>query len=396
MPQLDTLSLIFTNTLVALVVALVLLVSGLGLRQAHAGTRHWVAGDLALTASRVVLIAETGALPGFGATLWPFPVLSGTCFLLGVLLHLQALQRVNGRRAALSRSLAEAVLPALLFGTAAAHLPGVAPRVALLYGGLLAVVLLTMRQLWPLRALWGARLIGAMMVLALVNIAVRLTQLALGDDAAWVLAGEGRGNLATRESVVDLLIALVVSAGFLLLQQERLRERIERLVVTDALTGALNRHGLMPPLQAAVAQAERHGRELSVVLFDLDHFKQVNDRHGHAVGDTVLAGFVARVQGLLRRSDLFGRWGGEEFLLVMPDTRLDLARTVAERIRASIADGPLADGAPPVTVSGGAASASEARTHTEALLKLLQLADQRLYQAKRQRNQVVAEDMADR
>jgi diguanylate cyclase (GGDEF)-like protein len=189
---------------------------------------------------------------------------------------------------------------------------------------------------------------------------------------------------------VDLVVALFVTAGFMLLMQELLRERIERLVVTDALTGTLNRHGLVPPLTRELTNAERHDRPLSVVMFDLDHFKRVNDVHGHAMGDTVLAGFAARVTALMRGGDMIGRWGGEEFLLVLPDTTAGDAKVVAERIREGIAKEPVAQGAPLVTVSGGIASFLEVRDRTRAMLEMLEIADRRLYIAKKQRNLVVS------
>lgn len=384
MHNLDPMSLMFTNLLVTLVVAVVLLVSRLGLREAGAGVRSWVVGDMMLMLSRTLVVEDDSHMLTSGTT--PLSTLAAALFLAGVLWHLQALWRVKGWCAGVLVSLGMAFAPPIAICLASLSLQPGMGRSLLFYGPLLLLTLLSARALWPLRGLWGARLIGGVMVLGLLNCSVRLMQL-VGESADAVAA---RQDVAVVESLLDLVIGLFVSAGFLVLQQERLRERIERLVVTDALTGALNRHGLMPPLERAMAQATRHGRPLSVVLFDLDHFKRVNDEHGHAVGDTVLTGFAARAQAALRGGDLLGRWGGEEFLLVLPDTALDQAAVVAERIRASMADSPVANGAPAVTVSGGAAAASEARAHTEALLQMLKLADQRLYLAKRQRNQVVA------
>jgi len=394
MPHLDPLSLIFTNTLGMLVFSLVLLVSRQSLRSASAGVRSWVVGDLAMGLSRAALIAEialltnSAMLPAPLANL-PLPALAGGCLVAGLLLHLQALHRVNGWRAAAVPSLLLILLPAAVFATVFTLYPQLSVRLAMIYGVYGLVSVLMLRALWPLRALWGARLIALVMVAGLVDSVVRLVMLVIGLSSTGV---DGFPVPDVVDSLGDVVIGIMTSAGFLLLQQERLRERIERLVVTDALTGALNRHGMMPSLERELAQATRHGRELSVVLFDLDHFKLVNDQHGHAVGDTVLCGFAANVQATLRGGDLFGRWGGEEFLLVLPDTRLDVAAAVAERIRQQVALAPVADGAPAVTVSGGAASAVEARQHTEVMLQLLQLADQRLYLAKRQRNRVVAED----
>ena len=240
---------------------------------------------------------------------------------------------------------------------------------------------ITLHALWPMRKSWGARLFGAMMVLAMVFLPLRILSLLL----LWVAEGADSANAtllraqaAGAPMLVDMVIALSGVHRLPAAAAKRLRERVERLVVTDALTGALNRHGLMPMLEREIAAAQRHRRPLSVVLFDLDHFKRVNDRHGHAVGDSVLADFAARVQTFVRRSDLFGRWGGEEFLLVLPDTPLTTALATAERIRAEVSQRPLAAGVPLATVSGGVGSTGETPDGPLDLAALLERADQRM------------------
>ena len=389
--HIDPLSLLLTNVVVSAVVMLVLLFARLGMRESATGVRTWVLGDLAMMLARLVMIATATvplAAPGRWAVLLP-----GSCVVAGLLLHLLVLRRLAEAqtRASLVSTLLPVLLAMLGFAAVAAVIGAPTGRLLLLCVSAAALLLLSLRRLWTLRAWWGARLLAAMASVSLLNVVqhgVRLTLSLLDGEPATALPPL---VLSGPELLMQLVVDQVVSAGFLLLQQERLRGRIERLMVTDALTGALNRHGLVEPLREALADAQRRAQPLSVVLFDLDHFKRVNDVHGHAVGDAVLVGFAAQAQTLLRGGDLFGRWGGEEFLLVLPNTALAAAAQVAERIRHHVASAPMADGVPVVTVSGGAAAASEAGAHAEALMRVLQLADLRLYAAKTQRNRVVAE-----
>jgi diguanylate cyclase (GGDEF)-like protein len=387
MPAIDPLSLLYANALVTLVLSAVLWMSRIGLRDAAHGIRTWIAADLLLALARWFTVLEAGnghaLLPGGPV------VVTGGIAMLGVLGHWEALRRVVGRPTPPRRLAAQAMALVLLTTLPVALLDGIGMRTLWINAVLAGMAALTLGALRPLRRSWGARVMAAVMLLAITFFVVRLALLMLGTSqpAAPPLAAP---HLALVPALVDLIIALCLTTGMLLLMQERLRERIERLVVTDALTGTLNRHGLMPLLERELSRVDRHGRPLSVALFDLDHFKRVNDQHGHAMGDQVLAGFAARVHGLLRGGDLLGRWGGEEFLLVLPETTGDRAAQVAERIRESVAQSPLTLGAPTVTVSGGVASAHDLGERTQDLLALLDCADRRLYLAKQGRNRVVA------
>ncbi len=184
------------------------------------------------------------------------------------------------------------------------------------------------------------------------------------------------------------LTVLVGSVGLLRWNEERLQTRLADLAVTDALTGALNRHGLGPRLEREIHRAREGRRPLSVVLCDLDHFKQVNDVHGHGVGDAVLCRFVQRSKLAIRPGDLVGRWGGEEFLIVLPDTALQDAVAIAERVRKMQAEPDAA--VPRVTVSLGVAMAgSDAGEQSYDVAGLIATADHRLYVAKVTRDRVV-------
>ena len=169
------------------------------------------------------------------------------------------------------------------------------------------------------------------------------------------------------------------------------RETIE-LAVTDGLTGLHNRRYLDTHLKLLIDRAVARGRPLSVCITDIDRFKVINDTYGHDAGDAVLREFSNRVRSAVRGADLACRYGGEEFVLVMPDTSSDMAAGVAERLRAIIEQDPFvvpeAGAALSVTASLGIASLLPAGDRPETLLKR---ADMALYEAKRSgRNRVVA------
>jgi two-component system, cell cycle response regulator len=154
------------------------------------------------------------------------------------------------------------------------------------------------------------------------------------------------------------------------------------LAVVDPLTGLNNRRYLEPHLAALLEQAALRGRPISVMMLDIDHFKHVNDTYGHDAGDQLLKYFSARVKRSVRGADLMCRLGGEEFVVVMPDTNLSTAQIVGERIRAAVAGTPfpLENDAQSisVTVSIGVAD-SPGDEQPNALLKR---ADQALYRSK--------------
>jgi diguanylate cyclase (GGDEF)-like protein len=106
-----------------------------------------------------------------------------------------------------------------------------------------------------------------------------------------------------------------------------------RLSITDSLTGAFNRHYLMEQLPIEVGRSARYGRHLSLLMCDVDHFKRINDAHGHQAGDEVLKGVVALIRSKVRTADWAARYGGEEFVIVLPETRFSNAQTVADTLR---------------------------------------------------------------
>jgi diguanylate cyclase (GGDEF)-like protein len=162
----------------------------------------------------------------------------------------------------------------------------------------------------------------------------------------------------------------------------RLFEQTERLATTDGLTGLMNHRTFQGRLDEHVAQSQRYGKKLSLILADIDHFKSVNDTYGHPIGDVVLKGVARSLAREARATDLVARYGGEEFAIVMPETDSPGAIAIAERIRVRVAkavfdtdQGPLR-----ITMSLGVATFPDDAAKKAALVER---ADGCLYHAKR-------------
>ena len=155
--------------------------------------------------------------------------------------------------------------------------------------------------------------------------------------------------------------------------------QLEQLAFTDPLTGVDNRRSTLRRLAATISGARRHGRPLAVVMIDIDHFKAVNDEHGHDTGDAVLVTVAARLAERLRREDAVGRLGGEEFLVLLPDTDQCAAATVAESLRRAGADEPVNIRGQEIAIT---ISVGWAIWRDESAEALVRRADEALYLAK--------------
>lgn len=171
-------------------------------------------------------------------------------------------------------------------------------------------------------------------------------------------------------------------------EKRRLEARLQRMATRDQLTGAYNRHAFFQRARNELARAKRFGHPLAVLMFDLDHFKEVNDSHGHATGDEVLRTFALRCRADFRQSDVFARMGGEEFAALLVETRAGQAVEAAERIRSMTASRPIPTDAGDLTVTVSIGVA--AMTAEDSINDLLKRADEALYKAKQSgRNSVV-------
>ena len=175
---------------------------------------------------------------------------------------------------------------------------------------------------------------------------------------------------------------LFMAVGLILMSNDRLKERLLYLAAHDTLTGAFSRRAFIELAEREQVRGQRTGQPAALLMVDLDYFKVVNDNYGHLAGDQVLRQFAEIAQGCLRRQDIFGRYGGEEFMVLLPDTARDTALMVAERIRTTAANTSVKvrgqDRPIRITVSIGVA-VGDYRT---SLDRLTGLADEAMYRAK--------------
>jgi len=192
-----------------------------------------------------------------------------------------------------------------------------------------------------------------------------------------------------RDHYLNLALTIANVCG-LAVTNARNFKKIKDMAEKDGLTGIYNRRHFFNLAGQEFNLSLRHEREMSAIMMDIDHFKLVNDRYGHMAGDEVLREVSGRCRNVIRKTDVLGRYGGEEFAVVLPETNLAGARKVAETLRQNIAAVPfaVAVGELQVTISLGVA----ARTaETPSLDALLNRADEALYQAKKAgRNRVAA------
>jgi diguanylate cyclase (GGDEF)-like protein len=216
-----------------------------------------------------------------------------------------------------------------------------------------------------------AALFGLLILASLARIAAAIVDPAPADAALFAPS-----PMHTIWYVAVLAVMFVSSLNFLLMPAQRAQMELSDLADVDELTGLLNRRAF----RLRFAQTAAVGRP-SVMLLDLDHFKPLNDRHGHAAGDAVLRAFAATAAGQLRRHDVFARHGGDEFAVLLPDTEVGDALQVAERVREAVGrmEVRFGDLLLRITVSIGVAAVPRGAAAHEAALAL---ADQALYRAK--------------
>ena len=210
------------------------------------------------------------------------------------------------------------------------------------------------------------------------------------DKVIGVISAQCARPYAFDADNLRLLTAIAAQAA-LALENARLHEEVRERAVRDSLTGAYNHGALIERLAAAIQAAAQQARPVALIMLDVDHFKAFNDQWGHQAGDAALQGLVAAVTGTIKAGDTVGRWGGEEFGVVLPGAGVAEAAAVAERIRAALAVVPLIgpDGQhwPHPTVSQGIACFPD---HAATAALLVDVADRALYTAKAQgRNSIV-------
>jgi len=204
--------------------------------------------------------------------------------------------------------------------------------------------------------------------------------LVLGSEVLGVLTLSSSQAYAFAQADLRLLASFAATTTAAL-HNALLHAEVQKIAITDPLTGLHNRRGLEELGRHEVDRFLRFGHPLSVAMLDIDHFKRVNDSYGHGVGDQVLKGLAERCRSIIRQVDIFGRYGGEEFVILLPETDLFQAVNIAERLRRSVAETPFItdQGAISITISLGVTRASKNFHELDALIEQV---DAALYDAK--------------
>jgi two-component system, cell cycle response regulator len=209
----------------------------------------------------------------------------------------------------------------------------------------------------------------------------------------------GADDYLTKPVIEPELIARLNTGKRIVTLERSLRtvnEENRRLSITDSLTGVRNRRYLMEELPREIERAGRYGRQLSVIMCDVDHFKKINDTHGHLVGDEVLKWFVHELQTGVRACDWVARYGGEEFVVVLPETSVANAATAAQHLREQIAATPAAVAGLELTVTAsfGVSGWKDSAAQGATLDALIARCDAAVYASKASgRNRVTVESM---
>jgi diguanylate cyclase (GGDEF)-like protein len=387
----DPFTLLLLITPFGVMTAILLCLSSMSLSKHNAPLYWWLGGDLLLTAYRTADILQPDLLAPEYAWLGIFSpqnaLLASTTLLLAAIgAHTAALLQFDerhGRRAFLLRVV---WVPPVLYAVIAVltlHTSWLLPWFSLMAFLTVAYqfrISLTLKDRY--RGAWGL-LAGQ----AAVMYFHASSALMLVIDPLPPLPFDEPDLLSRGALAVDFMVSFLFTLSFALMLQERLRMQLLQISVTDALTGALNRRGATPMLDQAWAQAASAERTMAVVMIDLDHFKQINDRFGHSVGDTVLQRFAETVFSLKRSADIFVRWGGEEFLLVLPHTDVSQAQQFLDRLRERLLSQDLNEHLP-VHIAFSAGLAQTSQGAGDNFEEVLRAVDRALYRAKLRRDRV--------
>jgi len=246
-------------------------------------------------------------------------------------------------------------------------------RLALVTFAIGALEVATLWFLWRhANRSFPVRMLQVTLLLHLIVLFLRLVKLGADDPIDTLMVTSTAQSLFLGAFVV---CALLVCIAAVLMAADRIRTEFEHIATHDYLTGTLNRRAILGSCEDEHARSLRYEQPFSLMMIDLDHFKALNDTHGHQHGDRVLVHFVEVARAALRRADRLGRYGGEEFLVLLPHTSTDAALPVADRIRSALTTGHVLD-----------CTASIGLTHwrgpEDTLDTMLGRADAALYQAK--------------
>lgn len=339
------------------------------------GLRQWMLAIVLHPAGMVLLSLREAISP------WVSIVAANAAIAVAFVLYGQSLRRLAGEsgRSPVAWSLAVAAIAiSTVFGIVLPDLHWRLVLVSLPLGALLLQAAADMRRLYgrdsaAATVVWISLGFGGLILL--------YRAIAMAVDPGLVTTVFEINHVQVLTYAVGSLLPVIATIGVLLLCTELMQAELLRVSRLDHLTGAYNRRAIEDLGERAMAWARRHGSGLSALVVDADHFKHINDAHGHAAGDHALQAVVACIRAQLRSEDLLGRLGGEEFLVLLPGTQLAEALPAAERIRRAVAATPLPidKAALHLTVSIGA---TELAPGDLQFSHLLQRADRAMYAAK--------------
>ncbi|WP_238990849.1 GGDEF domain-containing protein [Acidovorax sp. ST3] len=375
MTNLDPRSMIALAGFMSAVMAMVLLFMRRHYPPSIRGVGGWAAAPLLWLLS-TVLFGARGAIPD-----WLGLVLANQLLVLGSVTYYMGTRQFMGQPATWRTWNWVMAGTTVVFAWLTYGWPNYAVRV-----GFFTVV---MGVLYAAQLRFMLRHGGRNFPVRLVEVMLGLHMLVLGMRLGSILAGHAGNDLMEPSLFQTLYIGayaltvLMLSIGAVLMATDRLRTELEHLATYDSLTQALNRRALLQRCEDELERAQRYGNGPSIMMVDLDNFKAVNDTRGHQHGDAVLVHFAERTRQVLRRPDRLGRYGGEEFMVLLPGADTQAALGVAQRIHATLASGHPLD----CKVSIGLTSWTGSH---ETLDAMLSRADAALYRAKEEgRNRTV-------
>mgnify|MGYP002780481989 CR=1 FL=1 len=385
----DIRSALLVGALLTLMIGVVLLVVGRSLSAEYRPSLYcWVAATLLQPAGFVLLSLRDQLDP------WVSTVLANTFIAVAFAAYAQSLRlfyRVPPVRGLLAGLVAASVLISIAWGVTSPDLTLRLIAISLSLGGLLGYSAWTVfrhaERGGPIRGVTGG-------VFAVAAGIMFYRAGALLVDPGLVTGVFQITHVQLLTYAVGSVLPVIATVGYLLMCNERGQRELERAARVDYLTDCYNRRAIEEQGARAMAAARRHGMPLAVLVIDIDHFKRINDELGHAAGDQALVQAVARIRAELRAEDVLGRLGGEEFIVLMPNTDSTSAVSAGERIRLAFAARPLvlAEGRRAATLSIGVAMLAPMDRHFS---QLLQRADRAMYAAKNAgRNLVMADAMS--
>ena len=370
----DGRSLLAVVAALCVVFSLVVLALERRIRQPMPGLRMWAVANLLLGFAAAAHMLQ-GVVP-----IWMPAIVGNWAMLIGRTTSVVALRQFDRRPVPVHTLSAVCAVLMLAVASTVFVSPDPRLRAMVMVAGMAAL------------AVWG---VFSLAVSAPPSVSRAMTMVGLGGWAVanlvrlWMVAHLADGNAVLNLNaphVAAYLGALVImdvlcNVGFVLLITDRMHDWVLQLARTDHLTGALSRGALYTQAARDLQRARRQHSFTAAFIVDIDHFKCINDECGHAAGDAVLRHVAQHGQQVLRCTDLFGRYGGDEFVAVLPDTDLLTAAAIAERLRISVCEPApgLPAGSPPVTVSIGVAAVAGG---CEGIDDLIAQADHALYNAK--------------